>query len=218
MEPIIIGIAGGTGSGKSTLANRLVDNFGEDEISIIRHDNYYKSQDHISYEERVGVNYDHPDAFESDLLCKHLYELKKGRSVQIPIYDFTKHTRSNETITINPAPVIIIEGILIFSERKLCNMMNIKVFVDTDADVRVLRRINRDVRKRGRTLESVISQYLTTVKPMHEQFVEPSKRKADIIIPEGGKNPVALEMLVQRIKSVLKENKKDSTKYQADIK
>lgn len=203
MESIIIGIAGGTGSGKSTLANRLVENFGKDEISIIRHDNYYRSQNHISYDERVSVNYDHPNAFESELLCKHIHELKQGKSVHVPIYDFTKHTRSEETIVIHPAPVIIIEGILIFSEPKLCDMMNIKVFVDTDADVRVLRRINRDVRKRGRTLESVISQYLATVKPMHEQFVEPSKRKADIIIPEGGKNMVALEMLVQRIKSIL---------------
>lgn len=206
MEPIIIGIAGGTGSGKSTLANRLVENFGQDEISIIRHDNYYKSQDDIPFEERVGVNYDHPDAFESELLCKHIHALKKGKSVHVPIYDFTKHTRSDRFIVINPAPVIIVEGILIFAEPKLCDLMNIKVFVDTDADVRVLRRINRDVRKRGRTLESVISQYLSTVKPMHEQFVEPSKRKADIIIPEGGKNVVALEMLIQRIRSVLAEN------------
>lgn len=207
MEPIIIGIAGGTGSGKSTLANRLVESFGEDEISIIRHDNYYKSQDHISYEERVNVNYDHPDAFESDLLCEHIHALKEGKSIRMPLYDFTRHTRSDASIEIKSAPVIIIEGILIFSEPKLCDLMNIKVFVDTDADVRVLRRIKRDVRKRGRTLESVISQYLATVKPMHEQFVEPSKRKADIIIPEGGKNVVALEMLIQRIKSVLALNK-----------
>lgn len=206
MEPIIIGIAGGTGSGKSTLANRLVESFGEDEISIIRHDNYYKSQDHISYEERVNVNYDHPDAFESDLLCEHIHALKEGKSIRMPLYDFTRHTRSDASIEIKSAPVIIIEGILIFSEPKLCDLMNIKVFVDTDADVRVLRRIKRDVRKRGRTLESVISQYLATVKPMHEQFVEPSKRKADIIIPEGGRNVVALEMLIQRIKSVLALN------------
>lgn len=204
MNTILIGIAGGTGSGKTTLADKLVDSFGNDEVSILRHDNYYKRHDEMCYDERSKLNYDHPDAFDTELLCEHIHTLKAGKAVQMPVYDYSIHNRSDETIQVNPAPVIVLEGILIFAEQRLCELMDIKVFVDTDADVRILRRIVRDVNKRGRSLDSVIDQYLTTVKPMHDQFVEPSKRRADIIIPEGGENVVALDMLIQRVRRHLK--------------
>lgn len=203
MNTILLGIAGGTGSGKTTLANKLIESFGTDEVSILRHDNYYKRHDDMCYEARTKLNYDHPDAFDTELLCAHIKALKEGRSVQMPMYDYAVHNRSDETIQVNPAPVLVLEGILIFAELRLCELMDIKVFVDTDADVRILRRITRDVKERGRSLDSVIEQYLTTVKPMHEQFVEPSKRRADIIIPEGGENTVALEMLIQRVRKHL---------------
>ncbi len=202
MDVMILGIAGGTGSGKTTLTRRLKERFG-DEVSVVYHDNYYKRRDDLTYEERCAINYDHPNAFDTDMLLEHLAQLKAGHAVECPVYDYTVHNRSDKTVLIQPAPVIIVEGILLFAFPELCELMDIKVFVDTDADVRILRRIVRDVNKRGRTLESVISQYLTTVKPMHEQFVEPSKRKADIIVPEGGKNTVALEMLVHRVSSHL---------------
>ena len=205
METILIGIAGGTGSGKTTLADKVVQSFGSNEVSILRHDNYYKRHDEMPFEERCKLNYDHPDAFDTDLLCEHIKLLKAGQSIQMPVYDYANHNRSDKTVTVETAPVIVLEGILIFAEPELCNLMDIKVFVDTDADVRILRRITRDVKERGRSLDSVITQYLTTVKPMHEQFVEPSKRRADIIIPEGGENAVALEMLIQRVKKHLNE-------------
>ena len=203
MNTILIGIAGGTGSGKTTLANRLVDSFGGDEVSILRHDNYYKRHDDMPYEDRCKLNYDHPDAFDTQLLYEHIRALKDGKAIQMPVYDYTVHNRSDETMGVNPAPVIVLEGIMIFAERRLCDLMDIKVFVDTDADVRILRRIIRDVKQRGRSLDSVIDQYLTTVKPMHEQFVEPSKRRADIIIPVGGENNVALDMLIERVRKHL---------------
>ncbi len=203
MNTILLGIAGGTGSGKTTLADKLTRSFGTDEVSILRHDNYYKRHDEMCYEERSKLNYDHPDAFDTELLCEHIKLLKEGKSIQMPVYDYSVHNRSDETIQVNPAPVIVLEGILIFAETELCELMDIKVFVDTDADVRILRRIIRDVKERGRSLDSVIEQYLTTVKPMHEQFVEPSKRRADIIIPEGGENVVALDMLIQRVRKHL---------------
>ena len=199
MNTILLGIAGGTGSGKTTLANRLVDSFGSDEVSILRHDNYYKRQDEMCYEERTKLNYDHPDAFDTELLCEHIRMLKAGKPIHMPLYDYSAHNRSDRTVLVHPAPVIVLEGILIFAEPSLCELMDIKVFVDTDADVRILRRIIRDVKERGRSLDSVINQYLTTVKPMHEQFVEPGKRRADIIIPEGGENKVALDMLIERV-------------------
>ena len=205
METILIGIAGGTGSGKTTLADKLVESFGSNEVSILRHDNYYKRHDEMCYEERCKLNYDHPEAFDTDLLCEHIRMLKSGKSVNMPVYDYTIHNRSDQTIAVACAPVIVLEGILIFAEPELCKLMDIKVFVDTDADVRILRRIIRDVKERGRSLDSVISQYLTTVKPMHEQFVEPSKKFADIIIPEGGYNQVALDMLNEKIHALLKE-------------
>ncbi|MBQ1802572.1 MAG: uridine kinase [Lachnobacterium sp.] len=206
MDTIVIGIAGGTGSGKTTLADKLVESFGLDEVCILRHDNYYKRHDDMPFEERKKLNYDHPDAFDNELLRKHIEDLKAGISVEMPIYDYKEHNRSNQVVEIKPAPVIVLEGILIFDEPSICGLMDIKVFVDTDADVRILRRIVRDVKERGRTLESVIEQYLTTVKPMHEQFVEPSKRRADIIIPNGGENIVALEMLIERVKKQLKKH------------
>lgn len=203
MNTIVIGVAGGTGSGKTTLARRLREQFGEHEVTVLNHDSYYKRHDEMPFEERCLLNYDHPDAFDTDLMVEHLKQLKSGQAVQCPTYDYTQHNRAKETVTLRPAPVILVEGILIFCSPELCSEMDIKVFVDADADVRILRRIIRDVKKRGRTLDSVVSQYLTTVKPMHEQFVEPSKRKADLIIPQGGKNQVALEMLIQRVSAHL---------------
>lgn len=195
---LVIGIAGGSGSGKTTLTRKLVEKFGKD-ISVIKHDNYYKAHHEMSYEERTKLNYDHPDSLDTDRMIADIKALKEGKTVQCPLYDFTVHDRSKETETIHPSKVLIIEGILIFSDKRLCDEMDIKIFVDTDADVRILRRIIRDVKKRGRNLDSVVDQYLTTVKPMHEHFVEPSKRNADIIIPEGGKNVVALDMVTDRV-------------------
>ncbi|MEG0804687.1 MAG: uridine kinase [Pygmaiobacter sp.] len=200
MDVMMIGIAGGTGSGKTTLTNRLKEHFGND-VSVIYHDNYYKQHDNMPYEERCLLNYDHPDAFDTDLMVEHLLALKAGRAVKSPVYDYTLHNRSADTVTVLPAKVILIEGILIFQSPALRELMDIKIFVDTDADVRILRRILRDVKKRGRSLDSVVEQYLTTVKPMHEQFVEPSKRAADLIVLEGGKNLVALDMIIQRVQS-----------------
>lgn len=197
METVIIGIAGGSGSGKTTLTNRLWKQFGPDEVSVINHDSYYKRHDELPYEERCKLNYDHPDSFDTSLLVEHLRELRAGRPVEVPVYDYTIHNRSDKTVTVYPAPVVIVEGILIFASPELCDLMDMKVYVDTDADVRILRRIMRDVKQRGRTLDSVVEQYLTTVKPMHEQFVEPSKRKADLIVPEGGRNQVALQLLIK---------------------
>ena len=201
-DVIVIGIAGGTGSGKSTITKKLIQRFG-DNVSVIHHDNYYKAHHNMPYEERCKLNYDHPNAFDTDLLIRAVEDLKNGLEVTCPVYDFTIHDRSEETEIVKPARVIIVEGNLIFESRELCSLMDIKLYVDTDADVRILRRITRDVRDRGRSLESVIDQYLQTVKPMHEQFVEPSKKNADIIIPQGGHNRVALEMVIQRVKAHL---------------
>ena len=202
---MVIGIAGGTGSGKTTITRKLVQRFGSD-VSVIYHDNYYKAHHDMSYEQRSKLNYDHPDAFDTYMLIDALRELKKGHSVVCPEYDYTIHDRSDRTVTIQPAKVVIVEGILIFQNRELCRQMDVKIFVDTDADVRILRRITRDVRDRGRSLESVVNQYLTTVKPMHEMYVEPSKRSADIIIPEGGHNSVALDMIIERVRAHIEKN------------
>lgn len=202
MGVMFIGIAGGTGSGKTTITRRLIERFGGD-VSVIHHDNYYKAHHDMPYEERTLLNFDHPDAFDTDMLIEHLKLLRQGRSVQCPVYDYLIHDRTDKTITIRPTRVIIVEGILIYENRELCDEMDIKIFVDADADVRILRRIVRDVRDRGRSLESVINQYLSTVKPMHEAFVEPSKRRADVIVPEGGHNLVALDMVIQRVRAHL---------------
>ena len=191
---LVIGIAGGTGSGKTTLMKNLITKYGEN-ITVLSHDNYYKRHDDMTYEERCLINYDEPAAFENELMAQHLDALRRGESVQCPVYDYTVHNRSNETVTIEPKQVIIIEGILIFADEALRELMDIKIFVDTDADIRICRRIKRDVNKRGRSLESVIAQYQETVKPMHEKYVEPSKKYADIVVPEGGKNLVALAMI-----------------------
>ena len=201
---LVIGIAGGTGSGKTTLMKNLIARFG-DVVTVLSHDNYYRRHDELTYEERCQLNYDEPAALETDLMARHLDILRRGGEIDCPVYDFTVHNRSDETIRISPEKVIIVEGILIFENKELRDLMDIKVFVDTDADVRLCRRIVRDVRERGRTLESVVDQYQTTVKPMHEQYVEPSKKYADIIIPEGGRNLVALDMITGRIRRHLEE-------------
>lgn len=206
MKTIIIGIAGGSGSGKTTLANRLKEQFAPNETLLISHDSYYKQHDDLTYEERSQLNYDHPDAFDTDLMIQQLTDLRNGISVECPTYDYTVHNRSEATVHCEPAPVIIVEGFLLFVDPRLADMFDFRIFVDTDADVRILRRILRDVNERGRTLDSVITQYLTTVKPMHEAFVEPSKRKANLIVPEGGKNAAALEMLVRYIENHLRNN------------
>ena len=201
---LVIGIAGGTGSGKTTLMKNLIREF-EDVVTVISHDNYYKRHDELTYEERCLLNYDEPAALETDLMARHLDILRHGGEIDCPVYDFTVHNRSDATIRIVPERVIIVEGILIFENKPLRDLMDIKVFVDTDADVRLCRRIARDVSKRGRTLESVLQQYQETVKPMHEQYVEPSKKFADIIVPEGGQNLVALDMIMGRIRRHLEE-------------
>ena len=201
---LVIGIAGGTGSGKTTLMKNLIDKYA-DHITVLSHDNYYKRHDDMTYEERCQLNYDEPAALETDLMARHLDCLRRGESIACPVYDFTVHNRSDETITIVPKKVIIVEGILIFENQPLRELMDIRIFVDTDADVRLCRRIKRDVNKRGRTLESVLTQYQQTVKPMHERYVEPSKKYADIVVPEGGKNLVALDMIMGRIQRHLEE-------------
>ena len=197
-KPMIVGVAGGTGSGKTTLAAHIAKAFGKN-VAVITHDSYYRLQKGMTYEQRCLTNYDHPDAFETDLLCAHLDALCRGAGVDVPVYDYTIHNRSEQVTHVEPAPLIVLEGILIFSDASLRERMDLRVFVDTDADERILRRILRDTKERARSLDSVVSQYLTTVKPMHEAFVEPFKRYADVIVPGGGNNPVALEMIVQCI-------------------
>ena len=201
---LVIGIAGGTGSGKTTLMKNLIARFSED-VTVLSHDNYYKRHDELTYEERCRLNYDEPAALETDLMARHLDLLRQGQAIDCPVYDFTVHNRSDETVRIVPKKVIIVEGILIFENQPLRDLMDIRIFVDTDADVRLCRRIKRDVNKRGRSLESVLQQYQETVKPMHEKYVEPSKKFANIVVPEGGKNEVALDMIVGRIQRHLKE-------------
>lgn len=204
-RPIVLGIAGGTGSGKTTVAEAIVRRIGPEHIAYIQHDSYYKDQSHLPMEERVRVNYDHPDSLDTELLIRHLQDLLAGRPVEVPIYDFTTYTRTPHTRRVEPKPVILVEGILVFVEKALRELFDIKIYVDADPDIRFIRRLQRDLRERGRTLGSVIQQYLTTVRPMHLEFVEPSKRYADIIIPEGGFNTVALDLIVARINALLRE-------------
>ena len=201
---LVIGIAGGTGSGKTTLMKNLIEEFRSD-VTILSHDNYYKRHDDLTYEERCRLNYDEPAALETDMMARHLDLLRQGKAIDCPVYDFTQHNRSDKTIRIEPRKVIIVEGILIFENKPLRDLMDIRVFVDTDADVRLCRRILRDVEERGRSLESVLSQYQNTVKPMHEMYVEPSKKYANLIVPEGGENYVALDMIRGRIQRHLEE-------------
>lgn len=204
-NPIIIGIAGGTGSGKSTVTNEIYKSITDKNVAVIEQDSYYKDQSDLSFEERVKTNYDHPFAFDNQLLINHLRKLINWEPIEKPIYDFENHNRKKETILVEPKDIIILEGILILYDEELRNLMDIKIFVDTDADVRVIRRINRDINYRGRTLESVINQYMNTVRPAHLQFVEPTKRYADIIIPEGGYNRVAIDIIVTKVNDIIRQ-------------
>lgn len=212
MDTMVIGIAGGTGSGKTTLTRRLKERF-EREVSVLYHDNYYKRHSDMPFEARTKLNYDHPDAFETDLLIRDIQALRRGEPVRCPIYDYAAHDRSDQTLEVRPARVVIVEGILIFQNKALRELMDIRIYVDTDADVRILRRILRDVQERGRSLDSVVSQYLKTVKPMHEAFVEPSKQYAHIIVPQGGHNAVALDMIVERVRRHM-ENGREAAEAQ----
>lgn len=202
-KPIIIGVTGGTGSGKTTVTRKIIEEFGDVSLAYIPQDAYYKDQSHLTMDERVLTNYDHPFAFDNDLLSEHIRQLLDGQAVQMPVYDFTQHNRAVETIRVQPKEVIIIEGILIFSDKELRDLMDIKVFVDTDDDIRIIRRIKRDMAERGRSLDSIIDMYTSIVKPMHEQFIEPTKKFADIIIPEGGSNNVAIDLMTTKIRSII---------------
>lgn len=205
MKPIVIGVSGGTGSGKTTVVQVILERVGAERIAYIQHDSYYRDQSHLPPAERARVNFDHPDALETELLVEHVRHLLAGQAVEVPVYDFTTHTRTERTHHVEPQRVILVEGILIFAEPALRDLMDVKIYVDTDADIRFIRRVQRDIAERGRTMKSVIEQYLTTVRPMHLEFVEPSKRYADVIIPEGGFNVVALDMVVARVLEMLGE-------------
>jgi len=204
-QPLVIGIAGASGSGKTTLASSILDAIGRDKIAFLPHDAYYRDQAELSYAERLKINYDHPDSLETDLLIKHIIALKAGKPVKRPVYDYIQHTRSADVVTIEPCQIIMVEGILIFWEAKLRKIFDMKVFVETDSDICFIRRLTRDIEERGRTVESVVNQYLTTVRPSYIDFVEPSKRFADVIIPEGGKNTVALDMVIARLQGLLND-------------
>jgi uridine kinase len=204
MQPIVIGVAGGTGSGKTTVANQILRRVGAENVAYIPHDAYYRDLSHLPPEQRVQVNFDHPDSLETELLIEHLKKLRARQAVEIPIYDFTTHTRTKRTRRVEPARVILVEGILVFVEPELRRLFDVKLYVDTDADVSFIRRLRRDIEERGRTVESVCEQYLATVRPMYLEFVEPSKRYADVIIPEGGFNKVAIDMVAARIRGMLR--------------
>ena len=202
-SPIVIGIAGGTGSGKTTVANVILKRAGRERIAFLSHDAYYRDLSVLPITDRQRINFDHPDSLETDLLIEHVRQLKRGEAVEVPVYDFAHHTRTSQTLRVEPQPIILVEGILIFYEQALRPLLDVKIFVDTDADIRFIRRLQRDIVERGRTTESVIRQYLETVRPMHMEFVEPSKRYADVIIPEGGFNEVAMDLVVARIEALL---------------
>ena len=207
MKSIVIGVAGGSGSGKSTFTNRIKKYFGDD-VVVLYHDNYYRSQDGIPFEQRVTVNYDHPDALGTDLMVEHLKKLKAGESIECPVYDFTKHTRSSQVLRIDPKPVILVEGILLLADPRVRELLDIKVYVEADADERILRRISRDVEERGRDMKGIINQYLTTVKPMHYLYVEPTRAKADVVI-NSGKNDIAFDLFASKISQILREMKQE---------
>ncbi|WP_257967905.1 uridine kinase [Peribacillus deserti] len=204
-KPVVIGVAGGSGSGKTSVTKSIYKSFQGHSILMLEQDYYYKDQSELPYEERLQTNYDHPLAFDNDLLIEHILKLLKYEPIEKPVYDYSIHTRSKETIDVEPQDVIILEGILVLEDERLRNLMDMKLFVDTDADIRILRRMVRDINERGRTIESVIDQYLSVVRPMHNQFIEPTKRYADIIIPEGGQNHVAIDLMVTKIKTILEE-------------
>lgn len=204
-KPIVIGVTGGSGSGKTSVSQAIFNHFPGKSIMMLEQDSYYKDQSHLTFEKRLQTNYDHPLAFDSDLLIEHLTQLINNHSIEKPVYDYSKHTRSNEVIKQDPRDVIILEGILILEDKRLRNLMDIKIYVDTDNDIRIIRRIKRDMEERGRSLDNIINQYLTVVKKMHEQFVEPTKKYADIIIPEGGKNQVAIDLMTTKIKTIFEE-------------
>lgn len=201
--PLVIGIAGGSGSGKTTVANVVLKRVGSHRIAFLPHDAYYTDLSHLPFEERLKVNFDHPDSLETDLMIEHIQQLKAWNPIHLPVYDFTTHSRTDKTILVEPQRVILVEGILIFVEKALRDQMDVKIYVDTDADIRFIRRLQRDIAERGRTVQRVIEQYMSTVRPMHMEFVEPSKRYADVIIPEGGLNTVALDMVTARVESLL---------------
>ena len=203
IKPLIIGVAGGSGSGKTTVVREIIRNIGRNHVTVLHHDSYYRDVEHLPFEERVAINYDHPDSLETSLLITHLHELTAGQAVEVPCYDFTEHLRSPDTERMEPRKVIIVDGLLILWDRELRSLMDIKVFVDTDPDLRFIRRLSRDIHERGRSADSVIEQYMRTVRPMHLEFVEPSKRYADVIIPEGGHNRVGVDMLLTKIRSVV---------------
>ena len=202
-QPLIIGICGGTGSGKTTITDRIISALAPESVLVLQQDHYYRDFPDLSLEERAKQNYDHPDAFDTALLIEHLKGLRAGRGIERPIYDFAKYERAPRTVRMNPAPAVILEGILILESKELSDLMDIKIFVDTDADLRFIRRLRRDIRERGRTVDSVVEQYLSTVRPMHMEFVEPSKRVADVIIPEGGHNEVGIDLVIQKIRSLV---------------
>jgi uridine kinase len=202
VQPIVIGVAGGSGSGKTTVVRKIFDAIDDARVTVIEHDRYYRDRNDLRLEERAALNYDHPDSLETDLLVTHVRELRAGRSVEAPVYDFARHARKEETETISARQALIVEGILIYTDPALRKLMDVKVYVDTDDDTRFIRRLRRDISERGRTVESVIEQYMSTVKPMHLEFVEPSKRYADIIVPLGGHNLVAIDMLLTLIRGL----------------
>jgi uridine kinase len=205
-RPLVIGIAGGSGSGKTSVTNAIYEVYKEKAVVVIEQDYYYKDQSHLKFEERLATNYDHPLAFDTDLLIEHIHQLLKRSTIEKPIYDYARHTRAEETVIIEPQDVIILEGILVLEDPRLRDLMDIKLFVDTDSDIRIIRRIMRDINERGRSIESVVEQYLSVVRPMHNQFIEPTKRYADIIIPEGGQNEVAIDLMVTKIKTILESD------------
>lgn len=210
-KPVIVGVAGGTGSGKTTVSNAILDRVGVERIAYIQHDNYYRDASHLPLEERTTINYDHPDSLETELLIEHLHALREWSVIRMPTYSFTRHTRQDETEQIRPKPVILVEGILIFVEAALRELFDVKIYVDTEADIRFIRRLRRDTNERGRSVENVINQYLSTVRPMHKEFVEPSKRFADVIIPRGGHNTVALDLVTSRILTLLEAGERGNT-------
>lgn len=215
-KPLVIGIAGGSGSGKTSVTNSIYDVFKDNSVVVIGHDYYYKDQSHLAFEERLETNYDHPLAFETDLLIKHVRMLLDRKPIEKPIYNYAEHTRSEETVIIEPKDVIIVEGILVLEDPELRDLMDIKLYVDTDADLRIIRRIMRDIAERGRTIDSVVDQYLSVVRPMHNEFIETTKKYADIIVPEGGHNKVAIDLMVTKIKTILENG--TNLYYDDDIK